>query len=315
MMRTKDARLDAHFSWVRIALAVFLFVHFAGSLCWAPELFSNAGMLADGSASPLLRVFANPLALFDSPLFAQLFVASGAFASLVLLFGEGRRRRIAALYLWFVLTCLFGRNPLIRNPSLPYLGVLLLVYASSSKRPDVSLVRVVWVLLAVGYAYSGLTKLSAPSWLDGSAIAAILRNPLARPGFFQEFFLGLPSAILVVATYATLFLEISFPLFALSKKARPIVWAAMTGLQLSLLVLIDFADLTWGMLLVHAFTFDPRWLAIDRPKRLVSSSDAGQHHDHDGSHVDLHRGLHGVGPQTYGEDARRRGEVPSVSAR
>lgn len=315
MKRTEDARLDAHFSRVRIALAGFLFVHFAGLLPWAPELFSNAGMIADGSASPLLRVFANPLALFDSPLFTQLFVASGGLASLVFLFGDEGRRRVAALYLWFVLTCLFGRNPLIRNPSLPYLGVLLLVYASSSKRPDISLVRVVWVLLAVGYAYSGLTKLSAPSWLDGSAVAAILSNPLARPGFIQDVLLGLPSTWLVIATYATLLLEITFPILALTKKARPFAWGAMTGLQLSLLVLIDFADLTWGMLLVHAFTFDPRWLSIDGLKRLVSSSDASQHHDHDGSHVDLHRGLHGVGPQAHGADARRRGEVPSVAAR
>ncbi|MFK8001624.1 MAG: hypothetical protein AB8H86_18665 [Polyangiales bacterium] len=315
MTQTEDARLNAHFARVRVALAVFLFVHFLGLLPWAAELFSDAGMIAEGSASPLLRVFANPLALLDSPLFTQLFVASGALASLLLLFGGEVQRRAAALYLWFVLTCLFGRNPLIRNPSLPYLGVLLLVYAASPKRPDVALVRVVWLLLAVGYAYSGLTKLSAPSWVDGSAIAAILRNPLARPGFCRDILLGLPSIVLVVVTYATLFLEIAFPLLALSKKARPFAWVAMTGLQLSLLALIDFADLTWGMLLVHAFTFDPRWLAIGGPKRLIPSGDASLHHDHDGPHVDLHRGLHGLGPKTHGADARRRREVPGVAPR
>ncbi|MFT5355913.1 MAG: hypothetical protein ACI9KE_003133 [Polyangiales bacterium] len=297
MSHLHDARGDAHFARVRVALGVFLFVHFLHLLPWAPELFSNIGMLADGSASPLLHLFANPLALFDGPLFAQCFVASGALASLVLVFGNGPRKRIAALYLWFVLACLFGRNPLIRNPSLPYLGVLLLVYAASPKRPDVSLLRVVWVLLALGYAYSGITKLTSPSWLDGSAITAILNNPLARPGVAHDFLLALPSGFLVAASFGTLFLEISFPLLALSKRTRPLAWLAMTALQLSLLVLVDFADVTWGMLLVHAFTFDPRWL-----KRLLSSSSANPDHCHDGPHGRgrlygaVRRNSHGVHP-------------------
>lgn len=307
--KPRDASADAHFARVRAALAVFLFVHFVQLLPWAAELFSNAGMIADGSASPLLHIFANPLALFDSPVFAQLFVGSGAVASVVLLFGGSRGRRIAALYLWFVLTCLFGRNPLIRNPSLPYVSVLLLVYAASPKRPDVSLVRVVWVLLAVGYAYSGITKLASPSWIDGSAVAAILSNPLARPGALRDLLLSLPG-VLVFVSYGTLFLEITFPIFALSKRTRPLAWLAMTGLQVSLLLLIDFADLTFGMLLVHAFTFDPQWLAIGRRRRLLSSRDAGQHHGHDGPHVRVHRLLPGVGPKAHGQDARGCGGVP-----
>ena len=35
-------------------------------------------------------------------------------------------------------------------------------------------------------------------------------------------------------------------------------------LQLGLLALVDFADLTWGMLVLQAWTFDPDWLPSRR---------------------------------------------------
>ena len=38
----------------------------------------------------------------------------------------------------------------------------------------------------------------------------------------------------------------------------------MVIMHLGILVLIDFADLTCGMLMVHAFTFDPAWLRTRR---------------------------------------------------
>ena len=248
---------------VRVVLGLFLFVHFAHLLPWAAELFSNQGMLADGHASPLLRAF-NPLAFVDSPLMIRGLVLVAMAASVALIFGKGERA--AAIFLWLVLAWLFGRNPLIRNPSLPYVALLLLAHAcrSALKRPganDVT-VRVVWMLLSLGYLYSGLTKLIAPSWLDGSAVEFILRNPLARPSVLRDALLGSP--LLPLLTYGTLVLEIAFPFAALSRRLRPFVWLAMTALHLALLVLIDFADLTFGMLLVHLYVFDPAWLRRDR---------------------------------------------------
>jgi hypothetical protein len=45
-----------------------------------------------------------------------------------------------------------------------------------------------WILMAVGYSYSGLTKLTSPSWLDGTAITYVLENPWPAPDPF-----GMPS--------------------------------------------------------------------------------------------------------------------------
>jgi predicted DCC family thiol-disulfide oxidoreductase YuxK len=63
-----------------------------------------------------------------------------------------------------------------------------------------------------------------------------------------------------VATWSALGLELLFAPLALFRRIRPWIWLAMIGLHLGLLVMVDFADLTLGMLLIHFLTFDPAWI-------------------------------------------------------
>jgi len=46
-----------------------------------------------------------------------------------LLFIVGRFDRSTAVLIWYLWPCLYGRNPLIGNPSLPFVGWLLFAYA------------------------------------------------------------------------------------------------------------------------------------------------------------------------------------------
>jgi len=117
-----------------------------------------------------------------------------------------------------------------------------------------------WVLISLGYFYSGLMKLNSPSWIDGSAVARVLANPLARPGFFRHIALTLPSGFLRLATWGALALEASFGPLALFRRARPWIWSGMLLLHLGLFILISFPDLTAGMVILHLFTFDPAWI-------------------------------------------------------
>jgi len=41
-------------------------------------------------------------------------------------------------------------------------------------------------------------------------------------------------------------------------------WCWMVAMHLGILFVVDFADLTFGMLMIHLFTFDPDWLKIGR---------------------------------------------------
>jgi predicted DCC family thiol-disulfide oxidoreductase YuxK len=264
------------YSLVRAALGLYLAVHFARLLPFGAEVFSSAGVLPDGSASPLLRLFPNVLALADSPGVVQALLALVLAASLALALGW--RDRIAALVLAYVWACLFGRNPLIANPSLPYVGWMLVAHACLPRAPYGSLEArgrvdpdggwtfprgvfvAAWIALAVGYSYSGLTKLASPSWLDGTALERVLANPLARPGLARDLLLELPAPLLRAATWGALGFELLFAPLALVRRVRPFLWTAMLAMHLALIALIDFADLSFGMVCLHLFTFDPAWI-------------------------------------------------------
>lgn len=272
------------YSVYRALLGAYLAWHFAALLPWGGEVFSDRGVLPDGRLSPLLRLFPNPLLLADGPAAVSALLCVGVLAGLAL--AVGWRDRIAALVAWFALAALLGRNPLIANPSLPYVGLLLLLHAGVPRAPYGSLEargrvdpaggwflprdlwRVAWILMALGYSFSGFSKLASPSWRDGSAVARVLANPLARPDGLPEVLLALPEGFLRLLTWGALAFELGFAALALVRPLRAPAWAAMLAMHLGLILLIDFADLSLGMLLLHLFTFDPRWIP---PRRAAVS--------------------------------------------
>ena len=263
------------YSLYRAIFAIYLLIHFVTLLPWSAELFSNRGVLPS-DASPFVKLFPNLLGVNDTPAMAGALIGIGVVASVC--FFLGLCDRIAAVVMWYVLACLFGRNPLIGNPSLPFVGWLLLAHAVAPPSPYGSwrartrsdprgewrlppaLFAAGWFVMSIGYSYSGYAKLVSPSWVDGSALARVLNNPLARPTFVRDLVLGGPDFVLRFATWAALALELAYAPLALFRRARPWIWAAMVAFHLSLTVLIDFADLSFAMLILHLFTFDPRWV-------------------------------------------------------
>lgn len=272
----KNAWTGGQYSIFRILLGCYLFQHFLALLPWGDELFSNQGALARASASPLIHLFPNVLAIWDQPGFVTFLLVVGALSSALL--AVGLWDKPAGVALWYLWACLLGRNPLIANPALPFIGWLLLLHAVLPSAPYGSWAArrrddprgnwhmpplafaLAWILMSAGYSYSGYTKLVSPSWLDGSALARVLHNPLARPTMLRDLLLAMPPASLRIMTWAALMLELFFAPLALLRRVRPVIWTAMVGLHLGLLLVVDFADLTFGMLLVHVFTFDPAWL-------------------------------------------------------
>jgi hypothetical protein len=272
LLPSTDAWNGRLYGRFRLIVGAYLCVHFLHLAPWAAEVFSSRGVLPDAHLSPLVSLFPNVLAFADSPAFVTAFIAAAGCAGL--LFALGAADRACGLYMFYVLACLYGRNPLIANPSLPYVGWLLLAHAALPSLPvGVGLWRpespgwafsrplqtAAWFLLAAGYSFSGYTKLVSPSWLDGTAVARVLESPLARPGFLREALLALPAALLRPMSYGALALELLFLPLALIPRVRPLLWSALLGMHLSLMALIDFADLSFGMVIFHLFVADPGW--------------------------------------------------------
>ncbi len=264
------------YSLYRVLLGGYLLVHFLYLLPWVPELFSTQGMVSQAALSPLINAFPNILGLYDAPWFVAGVVVSAAVASLLFLLGY--IDKWAAVWIWYVLACLFGRNPLIANPALPYLGWMLLAHLFIPSAPYGSVAArgrsnpagqwgmprtvfiAAWIVMALTYTYSGYTKLLSPSWLSGETVSLVLQNPLARDYFVRELFLALPDGVLAWITHAILWIEYLFLPLIMIPFFRRFMWEAMLVVQLGFLVLLNFPDLTIVMLLFHLLTFDPAWL-------------------------------------------------------
>lgn len=261
------------FAIFRIALGAYLAVHFARLVPWGGELFSSKGVLPSASLNPIHGILPNVLAWLDSPTFVVAFLV--ALVACSVLFAAGVARRAMAIALWYGWACLFNRNVWIGNSAIPFIGLLLLLTAcvpatepwrfrQPQKDPyDFYVPRMVWVaawvLMAVGYSFSGIVKLYSPSWVDGTAVAHLLNNPLSRPGFARDIALGLSPGAIKAMTWGLLGLEALFLPLSLWRVTRPFAWGAMVVVHVVFATLLSFADLTAGMLILHLFTFDPRW--------------------------------------------------------
>lgn len=247
----------------RILFGIYLIWHFASLIPYGVELFSDAGILGGDGVNPFNGSWPNPLFLEGSNHWITPWLVTAVIASVS--FSLGFLRRSPALFLCFTMSCLFTANPLIANPSLGYIGMLLLICAAIPpltkdwKMPHMACLTA-WILLATGYTFSGILKLSSPSWINGSALQHLLENPLARPGFMRDLILNLPDGFLSIMTWSVLLLEVSFLPLALFKKTRFWAWSLMLLMHLGIMTSVDFADLSLGMIVVHLFTFQRSWL-------------------------------------------------------
>ena len=245
---------------------------------YAGEIWSSAGMLPDPSANLTYGVFPNILYQITSSAGVTIYII--ILTVLSVLFLIGFQRPIVSVLLWYGWASLFDRNNLINNPGIPYVGWLLLCCAVLPRGEPLSITksriekqwqmpRIIfygaWTLMAIGYTISGFDKFLSPSWKDGSAMIHLLENPLARDWWLREAMLSLPDWILTIKTWVVLLIEISFLPLAFFSVTRKWIWLAMIGMHLGILMVVDFADLTLGMLMIHWFTFDGRWLKA-KPK-------------------------------------------------
>lgn len=269
------------YSLIRILMGSYLLIHFLHLLPYGAELFSSEGILP-AHLSPLLGIIPNPLADFDTPVLVSVLLVAGAVCGLCI--AIGMYDRLCSILAAILLGWLYARNPLIANPSLPVVGWMLVAHAflpsgaygswASKRQPEQWLTWfyprpvwiAAWILLAVAYSYSGYTKILSPSWVDGTAISLVLENPLARDHIVRELLLGLPPLLLKLLTWGVLIIELLFIPFCFWAFTRKWAWIAMLVIQFGFLTFLNFADLTFPMLLIHALTFDRRCVDQYRPQ-------------------------------------------------
>ena len=272
----------------RLLFGSYLIWHFYSLIGYGQELFGQNGMILQGKRSKKeeeeqkqgsyssylsLNIFTwteNP----DYILFLLVLLSIG--------FTFGIKRRTCSFLLYYAWVCLFISNPLISNPSLAYIGWLLVVCVLIPSTPAEynSVIKPYsvwkewqippflywgsWILMNLGYTISGVHKLlTCESWRDGSALSHVLTSPLARSSnsWILSFLLfTCPPLVLQLLTWFALFLESSaFPL-GLFYYTRKWYWLLFVGMHFGILFVVNFTDLTLGVLMIHLFTFDARWI-------------------------------------------------------
>ena len=244
------------FSYFRTILGIYLTWHFSGLINHAEELFGDY-MPFDYKLVPTYDFFPNILNHIN----ATYFVVFLAFVSAFFALARGTYRRVSALILWYGWACLVNRNPLISNPGIPYVGWLLL--ASACIRNDRIPPRIFWLawfLMGLGYTISGIHKLQCQSWIDGSALEHVLNSPLARNNLLRDMLMSMPKPFLMVSTWLSLVLEILFLPLGMFYNTRFAFWILYMVFQLAIVTVVNFTDLTLGVLMIHVFTFDMEWI-------------------------------------------------------
>jgi Vitamin K-dependent gamma-carboxylase len=268
LLHSRAAVSARQFALFRIIFGAYLAWHYTALVPWGAELFSAAGILGEPGANPFHGRWWNPL--FDpaaAPL-ATIFPAIAGILSVLLACGIGRR--LVALALAVIHSMLFTACPLIANPGLPYVGLLLWLCAiipsgetwSGSNRdwriPGMAFLTANF-LLAAGYTFSGVSKLTSPGWLDGTALNTVLQGALARGNGVPELLTALPDEMLSLMTWGALVFEIAYlPLWVFSR-FRTSLWLAAIFFHIGILFSLDFADLTLSMFMIHLFVM-PAWL-------------------------------------------------------
>ena len=239
------------FSLLRVLLACYLLIHLWG-LFVGVDIFADQGMLSELSLMPTWGVLPN--------LFGYQTPNDGLQCS------ELGHHALCRTWPWFqaahgviglvaVWMSLFNRNILISNPSLPFIGLLLLVLAAlPSGEPNAMdepvaewhfPTWVYWGLLITlmgGYTASGCHKLLSPSWIDGTALSHVLELPIARPNFLRGLLLDLPDTMIQFMTWSALGMEVMALPLTLFRPTRRWIWLGLLIMNVSIRV-IDFADL------------------------------------------------------------------------
>lgn len=261
-----------HFFAFRIIFACYLVIHFF-------YLAPTVG-LPDTHSNPSYDFFPNLLNVFQTPLAIKIFTY--LLMGLSFSFGLGFFRRICALLLWYGWACLLNGHIFIASPGTPFIGFLLLICAIIPEKEPLRLSNTAfnssawglppvlfygsWALIAMGYLFSGLHKLGASSWLDGTALHHVLTSPLARDNFVVKFLLTLPLSFFKALAYGVTFLELAFALLCLFKKTRLWAWGLMLLIHFGALSVVHFTNLSFGFLMIHFFVIDSNWIFVKKSK-------------------------------------------------
>lgn len=265
------------FAILRILLGAYMLVYFLRLLPYGAELFLHKG-IASGGPNPILGVIPNVLDYINTPAGISYFFGLGAILSMGVISGAGRR--VCALLIWYGWAAMFNQNPLTADPSISFVGLLLLGLAiiptgeplaiklrSKQNKPawymPGALYWGMWVVFGLTFSITGIAKLSSASWKTGEAVRLFLESPISFKWWLTDLLKLSPNIFLRLQTWLVLYTHLlALPLILFSK-TRKWLWAITVLIFASSLFVLQLTEVLLGMLLYLVFLFDKSWIKRD----------------------------------------------------
>ena len=263
------------FSIFRIYLGAYLLFILLTSLCSSSEIWSSRGIAPHPETNLTYGIFPNLLNYYDSPSQIKIFILILSLLSLFFTLGYGRQ--LVSFLLWYGWACLLNRNNLTLNPSIPYIGWLLLAccfippgepLSLTKRKPGWEMPELIlkgaWILFVLGYFFSGIDKLHSASWIDGSALKKIMTCPLGH-SWNSIFIKVIPGSLILCLNWLTITAELLCLPFALFKQTRKWAWLSASFIQLEISLSLNIYPIFFGMLTIHLFLYDKDWFRRASP--------------------------------------------------
>jgi predicted DCC family thiol-disulfide oxidoreductase YuxK len=120
-------------------------------------------------------------------------------------------------------------------------------------------IRLMQIQMAVIFFYTGVSKIKWDAWRNGDALWLVLSsfdyyNRVYVDILAHHYWIG------IVATYATIFIELAYPFLIWQRRTRPYLLAAAIFLHLQFALFLGLIYFSFVMIMGHMSFLDPDWL-------------------------------------------------------
>ncbi len=250
------------FIWWRFLFGVYFMYYSIRMIPYVEELYGESGIVSDISLNWTYGLFPNIFSVFPGAGTAFiLYVGIIIFAGLL---AFGYVPRISALGIWYAQTALYNRDILTSEPSLAFVGLLLVTLALVPNQPKLSLKKtkekvvvpyfvffLPVIIFCLTFTVSALDKTISSSWISGTALIHMLDMGIMKDNFIAHFFYA-HSEVTSIASYLAMFVQlVCLPLLILGlyRVALLLNMAAF----ICIFYLIDINQVIYGMLFFYSF--------------------------------------------------------------
>jgi hypothetical protein len=138
-------------------------------------------------------------------------------------------------------------------------------WSSTTAGANLSL-RMIQLHLALVYGCAGLSKLTGPEWLDGTALGMLVLTPEFRR-FDLTWTLRYPT-ILMLSTYAGVLLELAYPVLIWTRRWRRLVIANVVLMHVLIDLMLGLREFGLAMIVANL-----AFLPVERRARSVVEAD------------------------------------------